>query len=261
MSSWDRNTKWHQGSILLVEQNISLKTQFPQLKDADFIVAISHDCDIAQEDLDKEPNVEFIAGNFIQLNEVNGNLTFAKNPRTLQLTFFSVDQQKKCIQLKATDKFLMPKNSLQKYKPDYNFLLDAEQKNILQDWLSVRYRRHAFPDKFNERFSSVEKILKKEGGKYSADIIAYYLDYDPKNTELLPGEPYECSISIVYSVDILSARENAERVAKKILEKRDYFFEMGIDLRSCEVFSESEFTLFDMRRHIMYVADYLSYEK
>ncbi len=55
---WSRNTTWRQSSVLAQKdfQAVGL-TDIP---DADLAIAISHDCDIANDNLDVEPAVEFI---------------------------------------------------------------------------------------------------------------------------------------------------------------------------------------------------------
>jgi hypothetical protein len=49
----------------------------------DLAVAVSHDCDIANENLEAEPAVELVLGCFV--DKQNGNYTYGKNPLTLQI--------------------------------------------------------------------------------------------------------------------------------------------------------------------------------
>ena len=49
--------------------------------DATCAVVVSHDCDLANENLDVEPDVEVIVGRTIE--KADGNFTWAKAPRTL----------------------------------------------------------------------------------------------------------------------------------------------------------------------------------
>ncbi|MGL5058541.1 MAG: hypothetical protein ACRC62_01070, partial [Microcoleus sp.] len=80
---WSRNTRWRQGSVLARKdfQVVGL-TDMP---DAALAIAISHDCDIANDNLDAEPAVEFIFARILE--QSNGNYTHGKNPRVLHLDY------------------------------------------------------------------------------------------------------------------------------------------------------------------------------
>src|SRR5215467_11751242 len=79
MQAWSRDTKWRQGCMVRTCDCSLFKEVF---EDA-IALAISHDCDIANDNLDAEPYVEFVLGRII--NEINGSYEFAKNPRILHL--------------------------------------------------------------------------------------------------------------------------------------------------------------------------------
>ena len=67
--SWSRNTKWRQGSILAKKdfQEVNL-TDIPP--DTNLAIAISHDCDIANDSLTSEPAVEFIFARIVDRQDV-----------------------------------------------------------------------------------------------------------------------------------------------------------------------------------------------
>ncbi len=71
---WSRNTTWRQGSVLA--QKDFQAVGWTGVPDTDLAIAISHDCDIANDNLDVEPAVEFIFARI--LTEHNGNSTHGK---------------------------------------------------------------------------------------------------------------------------------------------------------------------------------------
>jgi len=162
---------------------------------ADLAIAISHDCDIANDNLDTEPAVEFIFSRILE--EHNGNYTHGKNPRILHLDYIH-NRQTVWIELIASRRVIVQKNSLEAIQPDQTYSLITRQ--TLQSWLAVRYRRIALPNSLVERLRSVSTYIEKEGKKNSSGILSFRLSYEPQD-ELLPEEPYELWLSIVYVTD------------------------------------------------------------
>jgi hypothetical protein len=253
---WSRNTIWRQSSLLAQKdfQAVGL-TDKP---DTDLAIAISHDCDIANDNLETEPAVEFIFSRILENH--NGNYTHGKNPRILHLDYIH-NEQTIWIELIASRRVIVQKNLLEAIQPDQTYRLITRQ--TLQSWLAVRYRRIALPNSLVERLRSVSTYIEKEGKRNSSGILSFRLSYEPKD-ELLPEEPYELWLSIVYVIDKAEYANMAANIAQKLktefpnlLEKTK---ESGtVDLRKCEAVSEIEFTLRDMRDTVEYNLEHLSY--
>jgi hypothetical protein len=139
---WD-NIKWRQGSICLASALVDKLPEDDRYHGYEICIAITHDCDIANDDFEKEPFIEFLPAKF--LDRENGNYLYGKNPRILNLRVF-----KNCIpsfvEIVAHARFKIKKENLLSVYPDENYSLDDNDKKILQDWLASRYRRHALPD-------------------------------------------------------------------------------------------------------------------
>lgn len=254
--SWSRNTVWQQGSVLA--QQDFFKVGLTNGINADVAVAISHDCDIANENLEAEPAVEFILGCFV--DKQNGNYTHGKNPRTLHLSY-NRDGEAIVVELIASRKISIQKDVLEPIQPDRSYQLDS--RFILQSWLAARYRRHALPNSLVGRLREVFKYIEKEGKKNSDGILSFRLSYDPID-ELSPEDVYELWLSIVYITD----KDEYESMAVKLAEGLKTEFsnllvktqESGkVDLRGCEAVSEMEFTFRDMRDTVEYHLEHLSY--
>lgn len=142
--SWSRETNWRQGSIIWSQ---NLETVGHPIKGS-FALAISHDCDIANDDLDAEPVVEFVCGRIV--DSVNGNYTFGKNPRILHVRC-SYKDKPAALEVLAVTKFAIDKTLLSRFEPDPDVMIEPKDIDILQGWLASRYKRQALPNALVER--------------------------------------------------------------------------------------------------------------
>jgi hypothetical protein len=256
---WLRNTLWRQGSVLAQKyfQTLGLNDYS---SDADLAIAISHDCDIANDNLGAEPAVEFILARVTK--QCNGNYTLGKNPRILHLDY-KLNGELVSLELLASKRVVLPKNRLEAIQPDRTFDLISRSRQVLQSWLAKRYRRHTLPNSLVERLRAVFDYIEKQGKNNASGILSFRLSYDPLD-ELPPEEVYELWLSIVYITDQDECSSRAEEIAQnlkaefpKLLEKTK---DSGtVDLRQCKAFSETEFTLRDMRETVEYHLEHLSY--
>ncbi|MFQ4139347.1 hypothetical protein PGN35_023825 [Nodosilinea sp. PGN35] len=228
--------------------------------DIDLAIAISHDCDIANDSLDAEPVIEFVLVRVIK--QCNGNYTYGKNPRTLHLDYTHAGEPV-FLELIASKKLTVQKDKLEAVQPDETYQLTPSKLQILQSWLAARYRRHALPNSLVDRLSAVFGYVEKKGKSHSSGILSFRLSYDPNN-EIPPEEPYELWFNIVYVTDENEDRVKAEGFAHsletefpKLLEKTAN--SGTVTLRKCEAVSEMEFTLRDMRETFEYHLEHLSY--
>jgi hypothetical protein len=254
---WSRNTSWRQGHILA--QKDFHEAGLPDSGSCDLAIAISHDCDIANDDLDVEPSVEFVCAQRIEKQD--GNYTNGKNPRILHLNYKFQDDDI-FLELRALDKFTVPKSGLEKIRPDAAYEMSSSRQ-ILQSWLAVRYRRHALPNSLVDRLREVFGYMEKEGKKNSYGVLSFRLSYEPMD-ELPPEESYELWLSILYVTDRDEYEPMAKQLAEglkakfpKLLEKnKDYG---SVDLRKCEAVSDMEFTMRDMLDTVEYHLEHLSH--
>jgi hypothetical protein len=253
---WSRNTAWRQGGVLV--QKDFQAVGLTDLPDTDLAIAVAHDCDIANDNLDTEPAVEFIFARILE--EHNGNYTHGKNPRILHLNYTHKGQTI-WIELIASRRFIVQKNALESIQPDQTYSLIT--RPTLQSWLAVRYRRIALPNSLVERLRSVSTYIEREGKRNSSGILSFRLSYEPQD-ELLPEEPYELWLSIVYVTDKAEYATMAMNIAQSLKMEFQNLLEKtkdrgAVDLRKCEAVSEIEFTLRDMRDTVEYNLEHLSY--
>lgn len=196
--SWNRDTPWRQGRVLRADsaEALGLKNSIDEL--ATVVVVISHDCDLAIDNLNAEPEVEVIVGRRVKV--LDGNFAWGKAPRTLHLSM-ATNGDPVNIELTATSKRLVPKNEMADYAPDDSLALDAQGLAVLRGWLSARYNRTAFPDTFVKRMqeTKLDQRLPKILGPHGDLISFVYFDIDSGLAIERPiNSPYELSIVLVY---------------------------------------------------------------
>lgn len=258
MANWTRKTPWKQGCLISTDTLAGLNFDVED----HFGVVITHDCDLANDDIDTEPNVEIILAKPICAG--NGNLHHAKNPRRLQLNWLGQAELPTLqLELVATDKALVRKEELANHTPVDGQYLDDSGKRVLQRWLAARYKRQALPDALQERLKKVFELLEKKG-KHSADgILGYWLSFLP-NEELSQENPYELFLNVVYTIDNPETADAADQIADTIKEKFSGLVKKqnkgDVHLSNCISISEEEFTLLDMRSNIEYRLEHISHK-
>ena len=214
--AWSRTIGWRQGHILPEEAVSALGLG----RGAETLVmVVSHDCDLANANLDLEPYVEVIAGK--RPPSSDPNLANLKSPRTLHLAI-TCEGRTECIELTATDKQLVQKSALAAWRPDTRYRLDADNFFTLRRWLAARYDRAAFPDEFERRLrhetdlaERINTIAKKDS--VNRVVSGIYFEVGPRE-ELDPEVPYELTVVLVYTpgIDPLKNGDIAEEAGKAI---------------------------------------------
>lgn len=254
---WSRNTTWRQGSVLAKKdfQAVGL-TDVP---DADLAIAISHDCDIANDNLDIEPVVEFIYACI--LNQRNGNYTHGKNPRTLHLDY-THGENLVVLELLASKKLILQKIGLRQFS--LMSLIDSliPSRFFRVGWqldiVAMLYRTALLIGfvKFSHTLRRKAKTILLES------CLSVYLN-DPED-ELPPKEPYELWLNVVYISDKDEYHKISEDIAQSLKTEFPNLLEKTKDygtviLRKCDAVSEMEFTLRDLRDTVEYHLEHLSY--
>jgi hypothetical protein len=207
---------------------------------SDYLIVISHDCDVVRDRLDDEPDVEVMVARSVTGAELDGNLTNGKNPRAIQ---FRLDHPIGVIGLAAFERYTLPRPWLANLTPSGE--LSADDKLVLGRWLASRYSRAAFPDAFNDRTTAVRSdlasLVKKPGRPLTAVLLA--LDtYD----ELGPDASYSVELIGLVREDIEeSAALDAEKAIAAIAGRLGAC--QGIDLLDWRVESEASVTVADIR--------------
>ena len=122
-TQWIRDTRWRQGSVLPAAAVERLDLHHPTEGSTTCVVVISHDCDLANDNLGVEPDVEVIIGRCI--NKEIGNFTWGKSPRTLHYTVTCAGAEQ-FVELVSTGKCYLAKNDLAQFEPDDRYSLNGK---------------------------------------------------------------------------------------------------------------------------------------
>jgi len=264
---WTRETSWRQGHVLPHEAIQALGLIHPDAPEATCVVVASHDCDLANDNLHVEPDVEVIIG--CHPNRVNGNYFWAKAPRTLHLEVLHKGVPA-TIELTATVKRLVPKIKLAQFPPNTAYSLSGKSLSILRSWLAIRYNRGAFPDPFVRRLSQckVDKGLARLIEPLGQYLSAVYFDVDGgKELDRTDGSAYELKIVLVYAPG-----DNPEKTADEVEALEGSIADMfaarhfdsatstwnGIALRSCMSVSEDDLTVSSARLLTQWRLEYMT---
>ena len=250
-SGWSRNTGWRQGSVLPTELAAELGYRHPKAPDDTCVVVISHDCDIANDDLATEPGVEIIVGR--RLAAPSPGYTRTRSPRTLHLEI-ERNGGRIAVELVSTAKACIEKKELVGKHPDRSYRIEATSLYILRHWLAVRYNRSAFPEEFERRIKSktdiadrLEKILRH----YDPPISTVFFQLDTLE-ERSPSDtsPYKLRIFLAYEPgpepDLSGERadEAAARISelfrKRCIDQQTHKW-VHLELIDCVAVSEDEF--------------------
>ena len=256
MSGATRVLSWRQGNVLTDECAVQLGLIKQEEKGSKFLIAISHDCDLAT-DASKDPNVELIIGESIPKFSSDSH---AKNARRLDLQF-EYDGAPKFLKLSAVTKCCLSKDLLFQNSPSSSFTLDAFNLVTMQRWLAARYYRAAFPESFESRLrmvsppskktflSQIESIL-DDGGENIRSLL-FDLDQGKIIERKTADDCYSLGIIVLY--DTSKDEEKAFNVAANLAQKLEALFNRafysdddkwnGIKLIYCDAISDSTLTV------------------
>lgn len=266
-ATWTRYTPWRQGHVLAVDAIQALGLVHPETPDSTCVVVIGHDCDLANDALQVEPEVEVIVGRI--LPKGNGNYFWAKAPRTLHVDVLQ-NGTATVVELTATAKRLIPKQALAAFLPDATYSFPGKSLSALRSWLGVRYNRAAFPDAFVDRLSQskVDKSLAKIIEPVGNLLSAVYFDVDDgKEIDRSDGSPYNLKIVLAYPAgdDPEQTADEAEKLEEAIanLFAKKHFDQAsgkwhGIALKACMCISEDDLTVSKARLLTQWRLEYMT---
>lgn len=266
-ATWTRDTPWRQGHLLTTEAALALGLSHPESPDSTCVVVISHDCDLANDALHIEPDVEVIIGRRVQKGD--GNYFWAKAPRTLNIDALHGGAAA-VIELVATTKRTIPKQILAAFTPDTAYALPGKSLSALRTWLGIRYNRAAFPDPFVNRLSEfkVDKRLAKIIEPVGNLLSAVYFDVDGGDeVDRSDGSPYELKIVLAYPPgdDPEQAAEDVEKIEISITALfEDKHFDQssgkwnGIALKQCMSISEDDLPVSKARLLTQWRLEYMT---
>ncbi|HCF60722.1 MAG TPA: hypothetical protein DFS52_22320 [Myxococcales bacterium] len=251
---------WRQGAVLGPELLCAARERAPQgllVRDEDWLIITSHDCDIANARLDKEPVVEVLRA------EVNGRKApdrqqaWGRNPRLIQL---DIEHGGGSLVLcaKVHERWMLPRELLCAEAPAR--ILDDKTRRLVAEWLVKRYIRAAFPTAFDARWRARLRDWTDLLGKHSRSIQGVYLRLNTLS-ELEPTAPYIVDLIVAVPVELKSQagwaamREQIERELEAFWEQ----FAPGIECQDVDVLATDEVTLAAIEHYQRFDTDWVSF--
>jgi hypothetical protein len=260
---------WRQGSILNGAAWKNAHDSAPshiQISEKDWLIISSHDCDIANFSLKKEPVVEVIRAKVCSTKALDKQQTWGRNPRSIQ--FEGLDKgQSVLLGCNVHDRWTFPRQSLLLNGPCQTKSIDTRIKRVIAEWLAKRYIRAAFPSQFDSRWKGERsKNLKKWTDlleSFNRWIQGIYLRLNT-NEELHDSKAcYRCALIVAVPKEKKNDDEWPRRREKIESDISKFWsqFEPSIICDGVEVMGSDEITLADIEFYQRFDADWLSFSE
>lgn len=236
---------WKQGSVLPRQLGRDLARLAPrplELGEQDLGIVISHDCDVAQAVLEKEPWVDLIVARGLD-RLPSEELTYGKHPRLLEVEAV-VSEQRFAYRLSSAEHWRAPRERLVGSEPSGYFA--TVPLLLVPAWISGQFIRAAFPDEFNRRWRSASRDLRQLLAGGAGDINSIYIYID--DIELAEGQDYRIILRGVMPVrdyDVETRRTRAHVTLGRIAGALSAC--EGIHVVDEELLSERDVSLDDIR--------------
>lgn len=252
---------WRQGSLIqdidALELSAILGIQFD---DSCFFIIASQSCDIANNQIEADPFIELSLARGI--SKQNGNLTHNKNPRLLHTNVLhrSADidiAQELHIELKAFEKFQLPKEALLGRNPDPECFFSDDLLRSYVEWLSARYSRPALPTAFNDRIRNADNKnkLRDKAKKASISLTGIYVSIFP-DTEIGHDDTYNVQLLGLLPANFQGDRTSANSAMQTY---EGILKEAGMNVTT-SLQTEDQISIAVMRRFKRFYLDDLSFK-
>jgi hypothetical protein len=248
---------WHQGSVLPGALADPLGAErVAGWGDGSVLVVLTQDCDLVHPSYEVEPNVELIAGAFV--DAADNGLRHGRNPRRLHV---DVDRGggRAVVAFSVQGRLVVPRSALEEHAPHPGIRLGREDRRLLCEWVAKRYVRAAFPDAFNERAQAAHRTIEKALKRGGEHVTGLFLMIEPDD-ECASGQDYRIILRVTARAATL-ADETIEvtlvRLAKAIADALAACD--GVLVEDHQLVSEAEFTLEDLRFFKRWDWDYRSH--
>jgi hypothetical protein len=248
---------WRQGAVLgpeLAKRARELAPDGLQVNERDWLIVTSHDCDIVNTNIEKEPVVEVVHARVVASKKPDKQQAWGRNPRTLELVWGG-----DVLSMSVHGRWVLPRQLLMKEEPSH--LLPVKERRLIAEWLAKRYIRSAFPTAFDLRWRSKLKEWQKLLRRHSEWLQGVYLRLSTMD-ELPDTEPYQCHLILGIPHDKRgdpawpSKRQDLEDAVTSFWEQ----FDPSIALAGVEVLGTDEITLADLEPYQRFDADWVSFE-
>ena len=252
---------WRQGAILgdaLAKLARECSPRTVDVDNSDWLVLTSHDCDIVNASIDKEPVVEVLRMSVAAIRKVDRRQSWGRNPRTFQLAS-EAREAPVVLSCSVHDRWTIPRALLMQERPAA--CLPDKERRLVAEWLAKRYIRAAFPTEFDRRWRSKLKDWQKLLRKHSEWMQGVYLRLDTLG-ELPTNTPYRCHLIVAVPHSKRGRGDSARRQVEIEEEVQAFWdqFESCIECTGVDVLGTDEITLADIEPYQRFDVDWVSFE-
>jgi hypothetical protein len=252
---------WRQAAVLGANLAAKARMLAPSglvFAESDWLVVTSHDCDIANGRLEKEPTVEVLRAAVVEQKKPDKQQVWGRNPREIQLVVDDGAGGSVALSMKVHERWSMPRELLASEAP--RRVLDDKTRRLIAEWLAKRYIRAAFPTTFDARWRSKMKDWTGLLEVQSQWVQGVYLRLSTQ-AELGDDKPYK--VHLIVAVPAASTENPAWAKKKPELESLvEEFWEQfgpGIECVGVEVIPTSKLTLATIEPYQRFDADWVSF--
>ena len=251
---------WRQGAVLGPLLRRVVRERAPAhlaIREDDWLIVTSHDCDIVNGRLEKEPLVEIVRAEVVTRALPNREQSWGRNPRALQLQIDSGGDAV-VLGIQVHDRCMVGREILLEEPPER--LLGDKERRLLAEWLAKRYIRAAFPTAFDGRWHSELRDWTKLLEGHSRWIQGVYLRLSTLR-ELGRHVPYKVHFIIAVPATArkdpgwATKRDEIDRAVEAFWSR----FKPGIEFVGVEVLGTDEVTLADIEPYQRFDADWVSF--
>lgn len=254
---------WRQGAILdrrLAKSAWEHAPERVEQGDRDHLLVTSHDCDVLNASIAKEPLVEVLRARALDDSAgQRGPFASGRNPRAMRLSEVSVRGRDVALDLAVHDRWGIPRELLMEEAPVD--CLPPREGRLVAEWIAKRYIRSAFPTEFDRRWSGRAKAWRRLLKRHSFWIQGVYLRLHTLR-ELSDDDPYKCDLMLAIPPSRSELPEWPKARDEIEGEFTEFWTRLGpiIECGSVEVLTTDLITLDDIARYQRFDADWVSFE-
>ena len=228
------------------------------IADNDWLIVTSHDCDVVNDRLEKEPIVEILRAEAVNRTSPDKQQAWGRNPRSMHLEVQDRVGTPVVLSLKVHERWTLARDLLCTEAPVH--VIGLKERRLIAEWLAKRYIRAAFPTAFDDRWRTKMRDWTNILEKHSRWIQGVYLRLSTMN-ELDEADPYKVHLIVAApttakkDVGWSSTRDAIDRDIETFWKQ----FAPGIECVGVEVLGTDQLTLADIELYQRFDADWVSF--
>lgn len=254
---------WRQGSVLTGAVETAARESAPshiELSEADWLILTSHDCDVANHSLEKEPIVEVLRAVPTLSKKLDKGQAWGRNPRNLHISGLN-ENGNVVLSCSVHERWTLSRQELLFCGPCKKRQLQEKQSRVVAEWLAKRYVRPAFPTAFDARWHQKLRAWTKLLGRFNEWIQGVYLRLNTSEELKDSQVPYRFDLIVAVDVEKKTRDEWPQTRDEIETEIIDFWeqFEPGVICDGVDVLGTDEISLADIDKYQRFDADWLSF--